>query len=933
MEGCANCIKMDNRSGEILLTEAIFGKQEEGKPAGEPGKDGLRPGKRGRRNRFRWKYVLLPLGVIFLALLAALLSAALYVYANREEIKRIFVEEINKYLESPVSVQDVEAGLLREFPMVSVSFSGVEAFDHEAAGKELLFSAQRISLAIDLRDFWKKRYIIREIIVRGGDFNLKHYGGGRCNYRIWKSRNETSPVEFHLRRILLRNTLIRYRDLPARHDFQVLARSVNARGDLNAGGQNFQLAGNVQAHAMKAGGFLFLSGKKAYLDIAFTNDRKLQDFEVGKGKIVLEGLEFGLAGHIRYRKTEPFLDFSFTGNDLKVASLLALLPGTAKEKIRDYGFSGNMDFSLRLQGDYTRSPLGLHARFECSEGSVLHRPSRIKASDVCFAGEFTNGKSPGMRAARLRLEKVSARFPGGGLDGRFYLQDFEVPEICYEGELSADMASLQSFFKLFPGYACQGQVRSHVRYRNRFPSMAPKEWKASDFEGSEAEGRLFFQDFSIASRKGPALATDSLVLRFGPRTIKAEPFRLRCGKEEAVIRFFAEDFLASLFFSSPQWQLSASLRSPRFDVEEWQALLLALTDGKAGKGKEENPGRKPGRDARNLLSGLHADVEIGIDELLWKDLRAEHAEGLLRYRPSSVSVEALSFRAFQGEFSGELLWKDPLLSVAGRGEGMDIGSCFKAFGNFGQEQLTYRNIGGTLTSDFQFRARFDRERKKWERSSIGLHAQVEISDGILQNLGNMERISRFTGENDLREIRFADLQTVVEIRDECVHIQQMDVVSDAANLTFMGTHTFDNEIDYLVNIELSDLLSRRRSQRMAKEQAFGVVEPGKTRIRLPLTLKGKMPDIEVKYAMPQARKGAKERIESHQAEFRRELQEDFSKLKEKKREEQKLQRQLRQREGGRFLFDWQDSASLLKKDTVRKKYNTSEDFRIEFEDD
>ena len=76
-------------------------------------------------------------------------------------------------------------------------------------------------------------------------------------------------------------------------------------------------------------------------------------------------------------------------------------------------------------------------------------------------------------------------------------------------------------------------------------------------------------------------------------------------------------------------------------------------------------------------------------------------------------------------------------------------------------------------------------------------------------------------------------------------------------------------------------------------------------------------------------------IESFGSEFDMiaELQEDFSKLKEKKREEQKLQRQLRQREEGRFLFDWQDSASLLKKDTVRKKYNTSEDFRIEFEDD
>ncbi|MDE6694289.1 MAG: AsmA-like C-terminal region-containing protein, partial [Bacteroidales bacterium] len=226
----------------------------------------------------------------------------------------------------------------------------------------------------------------------------------------------------------------------------------------------------------------------------------------------------------------------------------------------------------------------------------------------------------------------------------------------------------------------------------------------------------------------------------------------------------------------------------------------------------------------------------------------------------------------------------------------------------------------------------------------------------------LKKIARFTGENDLQNIHFADLRTTLEIQNACIKIHHMDVVRDAANLTFSGSHTFDNEVNYLLNIDLSDFLSRRRAQRVKEESEFGVVVTEKSRVRLPLSIKGKLPDVEVKYAMSEAKKGAKERLQENRREFKAALDEEFSFNRQKRNDRKVEQEKTKRRESGEFILDL-DETEILRKDRPaveadsvgvglgdfsddkakkpakkpskqpEKKYDTREDFRIQFEDE
>ncbi|MDE5608971.1 MAG: AsmA-like C-terminal region-containing protein, partial [Bacteroidales bacterium] len=731
---------------------------------------------------------------------------------------------------------------------------------------------------------------VRELLVRGGDFNLKHYGKGRFNYEIWKKSDHAGALDFHLNRVLLHNSLIRYRDIVGHHDYQVLARKAVARGDLYENGQDFAMSGDIRIHSLKASDFVFMTDHKAVIDLEFSNNTSGKNFEVRKGKVSIENMTFGLEGYVHYIKRDAFLDFLFDGKNLKIEQLVALLPEEVQGRFAEYTFKGNTAFKLEVKGDYTTSSLGLYTRFSFSNGTVLHRKSGISAKNVALQGDFSNGQAHKAHSARLHLDRIYMELPGGAIDGAFSLNNFKTPEISFKGTLRADMAELQRFFGFAPDFRYEGQARAEVEFHNRFSSLSPDRWKALDFGSAKLKGFLQVDKAAVAltNRNWDRVEIDSIRISFTPEVFRIPSFPMRYGKDEIRLKVFIENALPYFLLPMQKLYVNASLSSSRIDMNQWQTLLLwgnpdsvralrPVTE-KGSRGASPQPAAKK-KSSKNLFTDIYADFDVDVNRVIWKNLDVSPLKGLLRYTPEDIALENLSVGAFQGAFDGEVLYQhggeESELRVSGKLEDMDVGACLKAFDNFGQTQITYKNLGGTLSADLRLRMNRDRD-GAWKREGMVFWSELVLRNGILQNVETLKKIARFTGENDLQNIHFADLRTTLEIQNACIKIHHMDVVSDAANLTFSGTHTFDNEVNYLLNIDLSDFLSRRRAQRVKEESEFGVVVTEKSRVRLPLSIKGKLPDVEVKYAMSEAKKGAKERLQENRREFKAALDEEFS---------------------------------------------------------
>ena len=127
---------MPKRQDEISITESVFGKpnvliqpNEQSRACSSYAvaqKRALKRKKKKSRLRKILRTVFLVIGIVGIFFTLAISSIAVYVKTHKDEITQILFREINKSLQAPISVQNITVSFLRDFPMVSVTFDGVQ---------------------------------------------------------------------------------------------------------------------------------------------------------------------------------------------------------------------------------------------------------------------------------------------------------------------------------------------------------------------------------------------------------------------------------------------------------------------------------------------------------------------------------------------------------------------------------------------------------------------------------------------------------------------------------------------------------------------------------------------------------------------------------------------------------------------------------------
>ena len=100
--------------------------------------------------------VLLILAVLIL--LTGIAMTALYFYRN--EVVAFFVQEANKYLETPVEVKKIELELWENFPMVSFKLDDIKIFESTDITMEYLCDADNMLISFDVLKIIFKNYEI-----------------------------------------------------------------------------------------------------------------------------------------------------------------------------------------------------------------------------------------------------------------------------------------------------------------------------------------------------------------------------------------------------------------------------------------------------------------------------------------------------------------------------------------------------------------------------------------------------------------------------------------------------------------------------------------------------------------------------------------------------------------------------------------------------
>ncbi|MFL5752929.1 MAG: AsmA-like C-terminal region-containing protein, partial [Bacteroidia bacterium] len=186
---------------------------------------------------------------------------------------------------------------------------------------------------------------------------------------------------------------------------------------------------------------------------------------------------------------------------------------------------------------------------------------------------------------------------------------------------------------------------------------------------------------------------------------------------------------------------------------------------------------------------------------------------------------------------------------------------------------------GIATASIDFSSRWSRALAV-DPKSIVASCDLTIERGQLVNYKPLESLSKYVELKELQDIKFATLQSRIEIKEEVISISRTSIKNNAMNMDFYGTHTFNNEIDYHIRLLLSEVLAKRPGKNKQLDEELSLVEndPDNKRAVF-LTMTGTLDKPIIKYDRRGMKDKIKEDIKEEKKNLKKILFEEFGLFK------------------------------------------------------
>ena len=768
-------------------------------------------------------------------------------------------------LRTDLSAGGVSLSLLRDFPHVSVAIEDVRLGGYPAGD---LLVAERVSARMSYADLvFADAWTFSRVTVSGGELDVARTAERVGNWLVLPPRADPSApppdVRFALEEIVLDDVLVRYDDAATETLAEVQVDDARLAGDFAA--DAYTLTGEL------AGWSYFLDlGERRYVEdfplaaaLSLDIDPRRSAYDFGPTTLTLDGMPVDVEGAIAVEREAVVYDLRLATDEGRLGPLLRALPREwVTPAIRSLETAGAFHLDGTVVGAYDAR----HAPAVDFAGALRHGSLSLpalgrEARDVSFALTYTNhqdGREPGMRASRLRLNSVAARLDGQPLSGDFAWENFDDP--YYDTRVSGELP-LAWFDEVWAGGTLAGDLLlDGVRVRGRQRHMLDGRYASK----VRTEGRLGLRDV-VATYHGEPLALEASALRIeGPNVVIDGGVVAGLGNALTADLTLGNVVPHMLGDETQVLSFDGAIATPHIDLDRWVGLFGgAGTPGE--RGGEDEPADAP------LAEGLEARLDLRADRVDYNDVRASRFGGSCTLAASELRLRGEGY-AMEGhwEVDGAMqLRTRPTLGAKLACSEVNITELFEQTDDVGQGVVEARHLDGEMTARAYVEAAWDADAELLPER-LHVWANVGLTDGGLRDFEMLQALSRYVRSEDLREVRFTDVENWIEVVDERVYLPAMFIQSSATNFTVAGEHSFAHDIDYAVRVNgaqvlLTKLLGKRPGVEFLPDRRGGWVKTG---FKIDGTLAGG--DYDVRMAGPEVRRDLRHSVR-RKAAIRRKL--------------------------------------------------------------
>ena len=794
-----------------------------------------------------------------------------------EPVRNYILKEVNKRLQSPVHVSDINFSLLERFPSASLVMDSVWAEENlvKIGKADTLFFFRKVYLNLNLFDILDGQYKINEIETRDGFMRLKIDQEGYDNFHIWVENKDTTGFLLELDRVHIQNTEFSYHNLLRDQRYDILADELYFNGRFSDESYTMAVYGQGEVHDISIRGTTYLENRHVDVDTDLDITTSSERYAFRKGNLIIDKtLDFKVSGAFE----GDGIDLRILGSELDIIKTLSLIPIETRSAFDDYTSSGELSFDCTLKGAFgkTDNP-NFEATFSVSDGSIYKNASSWKLTDLTGDGSITNGARKAFSSAEIILNDLKGELNGDPFSSKFSVSNFNQPNIDGSVRFESNLEALSGFFNVEWMANSTGKFVLDASISTTLAN--PSNPEARDFLNSRASGsiQLYNADIKLPQDER-SYRIDTASFSILNNSLEIIKYRGKINTCEIDLEGKADGFLNYFFSETGDLDVKGVVKTGEINLDD---LFPTTSSSQSGV-------------VVAFPSRANWDLTIISKAFRQGKFEAKEISGRLLMNSFKVEASALQFMSQSGTMQGDIgvyrFGENQFgIQTNFRTLDVDVKQLFETFNNFEQNFITSDVLEGRLDADISFQALCD-SMLNIQTPSITSSIDLKISEGALvgfkplisvaDEIKKKPMLRLFISTDELRKrletVRFATLENEITILNGVVSIPRMEIKSSALNINVSGTHGFDNKIDYQLDFAFSELLELKDRKEPYNEFVQRDDE-GKTRIYLSMI--GTAQDFEVEVKRTDISKSVKTEVQEEGRTVRSLLKEEFGVFK------------------------------------------------------
>lgn len=776
---------------------------------------------------------------LLISILALIGTSVLLLFVYENDIKNAIVGELNKNLNAEVKInpENINLTIIKTFPDCALQFNDVLILEALPIKKrDTLLFAEQLNLHFNVMDIWNKKYDVQKIKIRNAYANLLILKNGKNNYTFWKSSNKKESkdsVKFNLNLVSIENCLLRYKDKQQLFKTELRINALKFKGNFEEEKYEIESKADLEINYITQNKTTFLKDKNLSYNIDFNVDGN--QYKLNNAFLNLNKMTLDLNGSFMYKDSIQNLKIQFNAPDLEIQSILSLLPEEYKSRITDYKSVGNFyakgTFEYKNNNHYNFS-----SSFGIKNGEITYQPKSTKATDVNLIGDLQ--MQP--KSAALNINAFNFKLNNDELNGNLALNDFENPHIKCQVNANFNLNNLQNFLPIDTITAIQGNLKLNLEAEGLVSDFkkqifSDKTHLSADLEIKALELQLK-EDDKLYKVEGASLTVRE-------QDIEVQDLQLNRGQSDLKLSGKLPKLISALTNTNQALIVEGSLFSKTILMEDF--LPKKSTSN--------------GNDNALIPNNIQFKLNAAILKFSFGKFEAKNVTGEIdcinqRLLANDIKLETSSGEVVLNVFADNSKHKLDVV-MQSNFKDININTLFTQFNNFGQNTLIDQNIKGIANATIDFAGTWTNQLEVNE-NSIVTTCKLNIDRGELIDFKPLQSLANYVDVSELKRIKFSTLESKIDIKNRIITIPETSIKNSALNINFWGTHTFDYDIDYHIQLLISDYLSKKRKR---NDDEFGPIENDASNKRSAFILMtGNIDNPIIKYD----KKGLKQKIKS-----------------------------------------------------------------------